>query len=105
MGAWADGRSGRPADSDIGLLFSGMIAAGTGLWPWDPLDQQRDDGCWGLVLWSRQYAAVFVCALPAAQELSGQDFPIIQVERMGVKSCIATFVERCFRRGMPQKEP
>ena len=75
------------------LLFGGMIAAGTDLWPLGVAAVVA--GAVGLVLWSRRYATVFVCPSCGA-ELSGQDFRSSKWSRMGVKSCIATFVERCF---------
>ena len=49
------------------LLFGGMIAAGTDLWPLGVAESYRDR---------------------TSDHPSGA--------RMGVKSCIATFVERCF---------
>ena len=75
------------------LLFGGMIAAGTDLWPLGVAAVVA--GAVGLVLWSRRYATVFVCP-PAAQSYRDRTSDHPSGARMGVKSCIATFVERCF---------
>ena len=68
------------------LLFGGMIAAGTDLWPLGVAAVVA--GAVGLVLWSRRYATAQSYRDRTSDHPSGA--------RMGVKSCIATFVERCF---------
>lgn len=78
------------------LLFGGMIAAGTGLWPLGPIGPAAVMmGVVGLVLWSRRYQRCS-CAPPAAQSYRDRTSDHPSGARMGVKSCIATFVERCF---------
>lgn len=75
------------------LLFGGMIAAGTDLWPLGVAAVVA--GAVGLVLWSRRYQRC-LCAPPAAQSYRDRTSDHPSGARMGVKSCIATFVERCF---------
>ncbi len=61
------------------LLFGGMIAAGTGLWPLGPIGPAAVMmGVVGLVLWSRQYSGVRVPFL--RRRVIGTGLPIIQVE-------------------------
>lgn len=61
------------------LLFGGMIAAGTGLWPLGPIGPAAVMmGVVGLVLWSRQYSGVRVPFL--RRRVIGKGLPIIQVE-------------------------
>ena len=72
MGTWK--KWAGSVESGAWVLFGGMIAAGTGLWPLGPIGPAAVmHGVVGLVLWSRQYAAVFVCPSCGA-ELSGKDF-------------------------------
>lgn len=84
------------------LLFGGMIAAGTDLWPLGVAAVVA--GAVGLVLWSRRYATVFVCPSCGA-ELSGQDFRSSKWSPDGSKImychiCGAMFpVEECRRKG------
>ena len=60
------------------LLFGGMIAAGTGLWPLGPIGPAAVMmGVVGLVLWSRQYSGVRVPFL--RRRVIGTGLPIIQV--------------------------
>ena len=59
------------------LLFGGMIAAGTDLWPLGVAAVVA--GAVGLVLWSRRYATVFVCPF-LRRRVIGKGLPIIQVE-------------------------
>lgn len=58
------------------LLFGGMIAAGTDLWPLGVAAVVA--GAVGLVLWSRQYSGVRVPFL--RRRVIGKGLPIIQVE-------------------------
>lgn len=58
------------------LLFGGMIAAGTDLWPLGVAAVVA--GAVGLVLWSRQYSGVRVPLL--RRRVIGTGLPIIQVE-------------------------
>lgn len=61
------------------LLFGGMIAAGTDLWPLGPIGPAAVMmGVVGLVLWSRQYSGVRVPFL--RRRVIGTGLPIIQVE-------------------------
>lgn len=61
------------------LLFGGMIAAGTDLWPLGPIGPAAVMmGVVGLVLWSRQYSGVRVPFL--RRRVIGKGLPIIQVE-------------------------
>ena len=61
------------------LLFGGMIAAGTGLWPLGPIGPAAVMmGVVGLVMWSRQYSGVRVPFL--RRRVIGTGLPIIQVE-------------------------
>ena len=77
------------------LLFGGMIAAGTGLWPLGPIGPAAVM----MVLGAgpvEQAIQRCLCAPPAAQSYRDRTSDHPSGARMGVKSCIATFVERCF---------
>ena len=81
------------------LLFGGMIAAGTDLWPLGVAAVVA--GAVGLVLWSRRYATVFVCPSCGA-ELSGQDFRSSRWSPDGTDALPQLWSDAS-RRGMPQK--
>ena len=68
------------------LLFGGMIAAGTDLWPL---------GVAAVVAGADDMQRC-LCAPPAAQSYRDRTSDHPSGAWMGVKSCIATFVERCF---------
>ena len=81
------------------LLFGGMIAAGTDLWPLGVAAVVA--GAVGLVLWSRRYQRC-LCAPPAAQSYRERTSDHPGGVRMGLmhcRSCGAMLpVEECRRK-------
>lgn len=77
------------------LLFGGMIAAGTDLWPLGPIGSAAVMMVLGAGP-AEQAIQRCSCAFPAAQSYRDRTSDHPSGARMGVKSCIATFVERCF---------
>ena len=77
------------------LLFGGMIAAGTDLWPLGPIGSAAVMMVLGAGP-AEQAIQRCLCAPPAAQSYRDRTSDHPSGAWMGVKSCIATFVERCF---------
>ncbi len=77
------------------LLFGGMIAAGTDLWPLGPIGSAAVMMVLGAGP-AEQAIQRCSCAFPAAQSYRDRTSDHPSGAWMGVKSCIATFVERCF---------
>ena len=75
------------------LLFGGMIAAGTDLWPLGVAAVSQAPWGWSCGADDMQRC---LCAPPAAQSYRDRTSDHPSGAWMGVKSCIATFVERCF---------
>ena len=76
------------------LLFGGMIAAGTDLWPLGPIGSAAVMMVLGAGPAEQAISAVFVC-LSCGAELSGKDFRSSRWSPDGT-ACIAAVVERCF---------